>query len=79
MFLWLALRWPRNPFWFFFDLATLIFDALLLVWLPFDARQEVMISYAARLDCARVEGVLPAPPPLAERALRQAMGMGVDP
>ena len=74
MVLWLALRWPRNPFLFFFDLLTLIIDTVLLVWLPDDARLEVMFTYAVRLDEARLDGALPVPPLCAERVLRQALG-----
>jgi hypothetical protein len=74
MFLWLARRWPRNPFLFFLDVATLLFDAVLLVFLPYTARLHVMSAYAVRIDLARMQGALPEMPSWAAHALRRALG-----
>ena len=73
MFAWLACRWPHNPFLFFFDMACLLIDLMCLGLLPAAARLHIMSAYVVRLDCRRLDGALPEPPPWADRALRQAL------
>ena len=75
MFAWLARRWPYNPFLFFFDMACLLIDLVVLWLLPAAMRLHIVSVYAVRLDCKRMAGALPEPPPWADHALRQALGI----
>ncbi len=75
MFAWLAHRWPYNPFLFFANLASFLIDIGLLWALSSSLRLHIVTSYAVRLDCQRLTGALPPPPPWADRALRQVVGL----
>jgi hypothetical protein len=75
MFAWLAHRWPYNPFLFFANLASLLIDVAFLWALSSSLRLHIVVSYAAKLDFLRFTGVLPPPPPWADHALKQVVGL----